>query len=249
MMRTPLRTPPSSVSDGSRQVRLANGAESFRLEPDKKGLQPIGRMKEPYQNPRRQLHWKALYFARFRCLYAMDEGDYDADSNSPDLQADLSEGAAKYKGHRRPDPIWDQFKKRKLSADKAAKLKRNYDAECNACGTEVAGKPQMLHRHVAECKKVAPHVQIAALKEQARQAGSEDSGSAEQTNSTAPLDKYVDRVKVTPNQKARWQYLLAVAFVMTGWAFRTVEDPHFVNFMAQVRPNFELPSMVISFWL
>ena len=47
----------------------------------------------------------------------MDQGDYEADSDMPELQPDLPEGAAKLKGHRQLDPIWGQYKKRKLTAD------------------------------------------------------------------------------------------------------------------------------------
>ena len=42
-------------------------------------------------------------------------------------------------------------------------------------------------------------------------------------------------------KKSKRQYLLAVAFIMTGWAFWTV--------VAHVQPNFELPSTMHAYSL
>ncbi|DBB03110.1 TPA: hypothetical protein ACH3X1_013420 [Trebouxia sp. C0004] len=49
-------------------------------------------------------------------------------------------------------------------------------------------------------------------------------------------------IRVTPYQMRKWGMLLAIAFVMNGWSFCSVESPEFKDFMAHVRPNFELPS-------
>ncbi|DBA79192.1 TPA: hypothetical protein ACH3X1_009012 [Trebouxia sp. C0004] len=36
--------------------------------------------------------------------------------------------------------------------------------------------------------------------------------------------------------------MLCIAFIMAGWSFHSVENPYFIKFMGNVRPNFELPS-------
>ncbi|KAL0032600.1 hypothetical protein WJX77_010160 [Trebouxia sp. C0004] len=64
---------------------------------------------------------------------------------------------------------------------------------------------------------------------------------------TMQLTKAVARrrmqcIRVTPYQMRKWGMLLAIAFVMNGWSFCSVESPEFKDFMAHVRPNFELPS-------
>ena len=77
-------------------------------------------------------------------------------------------------------------------------------------------------------KRLAVHSLLTAMAPTAK--GSSDAGS---------MHKYVDKVKVTTTQLKHWRMLLAVAFIMTGWSFATVENPHFVDFMQHVRPNFE----------
>ncbi|DBB09009.1 TPA: hypothetical protein ACH3X3_007637 [Trebouxia sp. C0006] len=99
-----------------------------------------------------------------------------------------------------------------------------------------------MRRHLVNCSKAAPTSQLHALKQQAQRAGSHASQSCSQSNQGPDMDTYIDRVRVTPRQKETWWYLLAVAFIMTGWSIQTVENPQFIDFMAHVRPNFELPS-------
>jgi hypothetical protein len=176
-------------------------------------------------------------------------------ATAPDPPVDLTsteddpaDSAATSKGHRGLDDIWDHYKKIKLEKGEASRLHRNYDARCKGCNTQVPGKPEKLRRHLATCNKAAPHSQIHALQEQAKRAGSAASQTASQTDQ-GPIDTRVDRVKVTPQQKNKWWYLLAVAFVMTGWSFQTVENQHFKDFMVHVRPNFELPSKLLLLFL
>ena len=104
-----------------------------------------------------------------------------------------------------------------------------------------------MRKHTSTCTSTSHTGQLHALREQAKQGDSgascsqtgnaADSGNAKK----AALDGYVDRVKVTPGQWRKWSMLLAIAFVMNGWSFCTVESPHFKDFMDHVRPNFVLP--------
>ncbi|DBA78730.1 TPA: hypothetical protein ACH3X1_008640 [Trebouxia sp. C0004] len=48
--------------------------------------------------------------------------------------------------------------------------------------------------------------------------------------------------KTTAAQKLRFSTLLCVAFITCGWSFRTVEDPEFIEFIQNLRPNYELSS-------
>ncbi|DBA96876.1 TPA: hypothetical protein ACH3X3_013031 [Trebouxia sp. C0006] len=171
------------------------------------------------------------------------------DSAAPEPQVDLTVGAddvvdgpATSKGHRGLDDTWDHFKKIKLDSNAAKTLHRNYDAICKGCAERVVGKPEKMRWHLVNCSKAAPTSQLQALKQQARRAGSHASQSCSQSNQGPDMDMYIDRVRVTPRQKETWWYLLAVAFIMTGWSFQTIKNPQFIDFMAHVRPNFELPS-------
>lgn len=74
----------------------------------------------------------------------MDQADCEAGIDMSGSDAEPMDSTAASKGHRQADPVWDQFNKRKLPADRALKLKRNFEAECKGCGTEVAGKPQIM---------------------------------------------------------------------------------------------------------
>ena len=163
--------------------------------------------------------------------------DSDADA-SIDLTG-ASGSSDSSKGHRQNDDIWDLFKKKKLSPEECIKQHRSYTAICKACGTEMHGKPERMKWHIVDCKKADPADQLHTMHKQARSVAGE---SGSQSQKETPMDRYVDRVRVTPHQKAKWQHLLAKAFIMAGWAFRTVENPQLVDFMAHVRPNFELPS-------
>jgi len=175
------------------------------------------------------------------------------DSAAPEPRVDLTVGAddvvdgpATSKGHRGLDDTWDHFKKIKLDSNAAKTLHRNYDAICKGCAERVVGKPEKMRRHLVNCSKAAPTSQLHALKQQARRAGSHASQSCSQSNQGPDMDTHIDRVRVTPRQKETWWYLLAVAFIMTGWSFKTIENPQFIDFMAHVRPNSELPSEIRS---
>ena len=107
----------------------------------------------------------------------MDQADYEPDVDLPGSEAGPVDIVGATQGHRKADPIWDHFNKRKLPTGKAARLERNHDAACKGCGTEVPGKPLIMKRHLVDCDKAAPYSQLLALKDQAKHSGSDDSGS------------------------------------------------------------------------
>ncbi|DBA98864.1 TPA: hypothetical protein ACH3X1_014622 [Trebouxia sp. C0004] len=151
------------------------------------------------------------------------------------------------KNHRPLGDILQYYKKIKLPFEQAAKLHRHYDATCKGCGDRVSGKPQLMRKHTSKCTNTPHTGRLHALREQAKAAdsnGSNQSGnqSASEEGPSKGLDRYIDRIRVTPYQMRKWGMLLAIAFVMNGWCFCSVESPEFKNFMAHVRPNFELPS-------
>ncbi|DBB03950.1 TPA: hypothetical protein ACH3X1_013023 [Trebouxia sp. C0004] len=171
------------------------------------------------------------------------------DSAAPEPELDLTvdtddvgDSQATSKGHRGLDDTWDHFKKIKLDSGAAKTLHRNYDAVCKGCSERVIEKPDKMRKHLVDCSKATPNSQLHALKQQAQRASSIASQSGSQSNRGPDLDTYVDRMRVTLRQKETWWYLLAVAFIMTGWSFQTIENPQFIDFMAHVRPTFELPS-------
>ena len=83
-----------------------------------------------------------------------------------------------------------------------------------------------MKRHLADCTAAAPTAQLDALRSQAKYAASESDGSSKDAS---PMAQYVDKVKVTDHQLKTWRNLLAVAVIMTGWSFQTVENPQFVD--------------------
>ena len=83
----------------------------------------------------------------------------------PESEVDPVDIVGATKGHRKADPIWGQFNKRELPMDKAARLKRNYDAAYKVCGTEVPGKPLIMKRHLVYRDKATPNSQLLALKD------------------------------------------------------------------------------------
>ncbi|DBA73520.1 TPA: hypothetical protein ACH3X1_011543 [Trebouxia sp. C0004] len=105
--------------------------------------------------------------------------------------------------------------------EEATKQHRNYCAVCKACGTEMHGKPERMKRHIIDCKRADHADQLHTLH---KQAGSLASESGSQPQNETAMDRYVNRVRVTPQQKAKWQYLLAMAFILAGLAFRTGAD-------------------------
>ena len=102
-------------------------------------------------------------------------------------------------GHRHLDDIWQYYKKIKLDKAVATQLHRNYSAQCKTCGVTMAGKPQGMRKHTSNCT-------LHALREQAKQGDSgascSQTGNAADSGNTkkADLDRYVDRVRVTPGQ-------------------------------------------------
>ena len=149
-------------------------------------------------------------------------------------------------GHRQEDPIWQFFEKIPLDKAKAAQEHRNHDAKCIKCEKLIPGKPEKLKRHVAnDCKNASQGDQLYALKQQAK-VGASESGSNSTANpiqqpSPGSLTRFIDNVKISQS-RMKQQFLLCITFIMTGWSFSTVENPQFVDFMKNVRPNFELPS-------
>ncbi|DBA88041.1 TPA: hypothetical protein ACH3X1_005022 [Trebouxia sp. C0004] len=140
---------------------------------------------------------------------------------------DLDDVSGKPKGHRTEDDCWDYFKKIKLSEADRIKLHRNYNGKCKSCGNTVVGQPYKLKQHLTGCNKASLSSQVHALKSQASAAKSGDTSSAQsQQVDSAPLAKFVDKVRVTAYQKEAWWKLLCITFVMTGWSFAAVENPH-----------------------
>ncbi len=167
--------------------------------------------------------------------------DPPVDLTGPDLEA-ASFGSSK-RSHRPADDIWDHFKKVKLDPATAKIQHRNYNAVCKGCYNTIAGKPEIMKRHLVNCSQASTHSQQDAIRSQAKRSASDISeAGSQQSGSSDNLAIYVDKAKVTPYQKMRWGAMLLVAFVMAGWPFRTVETPEFVSFMSNVRPNYQLPS-------
>ncbi|DBA82878.1 TPA: hypothetical protein ACH3X1_006671 [Trebouxia sp. C0004] len=131
----------------------------------------------------------------------------DADASTDLTGAPDSCGSSK--GHRQNDDTWDlSEEKKKLSPEEAIKQHRNYCAVCKACGTEMHGTPEVMKQHIVDCKKADHADQLQTLHKQADSLASE---SGSQPQNDTPMNRYVDRVRVTPQQKAKWQYLLAIA--------------------------------------
>lgn len=164
------------------------------------------------------------------------------DAEAIDLEEFKPEDCSK--GHRQLDDIWDHFKKIRLTAEQYQKWHRWWNARCKACGTTLDGKPKVLKQHLVKCKKASMSTQqeAHAAQEQSGGADCKDTGSEGSNGSSGSISQSVDRVRVSAKQLRYWRTLLAVAFIMTGWSFATVENLHFVTFMKHVRPNFELPS-------
>ena len=102
-----------------------------------------------------------------------------------------------------------------------------------------------MRRHTSNCTSISRTGQLHALRQQAKQGGSGTtcSQAGNTTDSGKPhFDGCVGTVKISPHQWGKWYILLAIAFVMNGWSFCTVESSHFKNFMNHVWPNFALPS-------
>ena len=72
---------------------------------------------------------------------------------------------------------------------------------------------EKMKRHVVDCKKADHADQSHTLH---KQAGSVAGESGSQSQNETPLDRYVDRVMVTPQQKSKWQYLLALSSWQAG---------------------------------
>ena len=63
--------------------------------------------------------------------------------------------SVKRKGGGRPaDPVWDYYNTVMLEPAAAKKLKRNKNGSCKACGIEIRGQPEYLHKHLAVCSKI-----------------------------------------------------------------------------------------------
>ena len=164
------------------------------------------------------------------------------------LLIDVVEVTKKRKiGQRQEDPIWQFFEKIPLDKAKAAQEHRNHDAKCKKCEKQLPGKPEKLKRHVAnDCKGASHGDQLYALKQQAK-VGTSESGSDSTADPilrpcSSGLSRFIDNVKISQSRMKQLQLLLCITFIMTGWSFSTVENPQFVDFMKNVRGNFELPS-------
>lgn len=145
-------------------------------------------------------------------------------------------------GHRQNDDIWQYYSKIFLPQDRAKALHRNYDACCKSCGRKIVGQPQKMKDHTSDCSEAPIDSQLHAYKRLAEAPKTTASESSSGSKSNAPIAKYVDKVKVSASQLFAWRKMLCIAFIMAGWSFHSVENPHFIKFMGNVRPNFELPS-------
>ena len=162
------------------------------------------------------------------------------------VSVDSEQAESSSHGHRQLDDIWDHYKKIRLTTEEHDKWHRWYDARCRYCGVRHAGKPVILRKHTAKCNKADLGAQTEALQGQQKAGNAESDDSNGSSSGCGAILKYVDKVKITANQLKHWRMLLAVTFIMTGWSFATVENPHFASFISHVRPNFELPSRLQS---
>ena len=152
--------------------------------------------------------------------------------------------AKKRKGFGRPadGKIWNHFERIELPPEKARTAKRNYDAKCIHCTETIQGKPYMMKDHVSHCEHASNSDRIEADSMQISTAASSSSQPAVVSPNKRITAFGLDKTKIRPAQLLMLNTLLCVAFVTSGWSFRTVENPEFKNFMAHVRPNYELPS-------
>ena len=138
------------------------------------------------------------------------------------------------------EKIWKHFNQIDLPPDKAEKAKRNHDAECKHCGTVIIGRPYKMKEHLSLCDQASNSDRMEADSMQISNAASTSSQSA--VTSPRKITSFVDRVKITAPQQRHLSVLLCIAFVTSGWSFRTVENPEFKAFIQNLRPNYELPS-------
>ncbi len=87
--------------------------------------------------------------------------DPPVDLTGPDLEA-ASCGSSK-RSHRPADDIWDHFKKVKLDPATAKIQHRNYNAVCKGCDNTIAGKPEIMKRHLVNCSKASTQRLIGQL--------------------------------------------------------------------------------------
>ncbi|DBA85838.1 TPA: hypothetical protein ACH3X1_005386 [Trebouxia sp. C0004] len=143
-------------------------------------------------------------------------------------------------GHRQNDDIWQYYSQIPLPQDRAKALHRNYDACCKLCGKTVVGQ-QKMKDHTSNCSE-APIDSQHTYKRLAEAPKPTASESSSLSKSDAPIAKYVDKGKISSSQLFAWRKMLCIAFIMAGWSFHSVENPYFIKFMGNVRPNFELLS-------
>ena len=146
----------------------------------------------------------------------------------------LDDDCRKQKGHRTEVDCWDYFKKIRLPKAEADKLHRNYNAVCKSCGDTVIGQPYKLKLHMTGCNGVSLSGQVHALKSQASAAKSGDTSSAQsQQVDSAPLAKFVDKVRVTAFQKEAWWKLLCITLVNKNDAMELVSNAELVDLFAE----------------
>jgi len=104
--------------------------------------------------------------------------DPPVDLTGPDLEA-ASCGSSK-RSHRPADDIWDHFKKVKLDPATAKIQHRNYNAVCKGCDNTIAGKPEIMKRHLVNCSKASTHSQQDAIRSQAKRSASDISEAGSQ---------------------------------------------------------------------
>ena len=165
--------------------------------------------------------------------------------------SDASEPYAKKRkaaGRPADEQIWNHFDKVQLP-EETRTLERNFDAKCKHCTEVIPGKPYKMKDHLSHCEHASNSDRMQADAMQTSTAASTSS----QPTATSPSKRItafgVDKAKIRPAQLLALNTLLCVAFVTCGWSFRTVENHEFKNFMAHVRPNYQLPSKFCKYKL
>ena len=162
---------PSERAD-CRKLDWPIAAESFRPGRPRRALWPIADSLDPSKNPKAAKHLKIPLNAPDSSVFASAamarSGD---DAEAVDLETFELEDCSK--GHRQLDDIWEHFKKIRLTAEQHQKWHRWWNGKCKCCGTVVDGKPKLLKKHLASCKKASISTQPEALAAQEQSGGTD----------------------------------------------------------------------------
>ncbi len=103
-----------------------------------------------------------------------------------------------------------------------------------------------MKEHVSLCDQATLSDRMDADSQQISNAASTSSQPVNSPPKKGLLASFVDKAKITDTQRKRLHVLLCLACITSGWSFRTVENPQFVNFLQNLRPNYKPPSTLFA---